>query len=121
MSWNFTSSKPIFGQIVDILKKDIVSGKYTVGDKMPTVRDLAIEAGVNPNTVQRAYGEIEALGLIYTKRGDGRYVSDNQDLIARQGKEELETTVFQFVSSLKNMGFSHEEILTSVKTELEKQ
>ncbi len=118
MSWKFSNNKAIFQQIVDIIIKDIVSGKYKEGEKLPSVRDLSLEAGVNPNTVQRAYMEVEQKGLIYTKRGDGRYVSEDVSLIKSQADDNLEKAIKSFIGNLREMGFSDKEILNAVSLEL---
>lgn len=120
MAWKFTSDKAIFIQIVDIIKHDIVSGKFKSGDKLPTVRDLSIIAGVNPNTVQRAYAEIEMLGLIYTKRGDGRYVCEDVNIIKNQAQNELQATVANFLKTVIDLGFNKEEVLKELEKEAQK-
>ena len=72
MPWNLTSDRPIFLQIIEIMQLSIVSGKYAPGDKLPSVRELATEAAVNPNTMQKALQELERSGLVYSKRTSGR-------------------------------------------------
>ena len=69
MSWEFQDHLPIYAQLMDTLKRRIVTGRYLPGEKLPSVRELAAEAGINPNTVQRAFSELEREGLIYTQRG----------------------------------------------------
>ncbi len=120
MAWRFNEEKPIFKQIVDIIIKDIVSGRYKSGDKLPTVRELAMEAEVNPNTMQKAFVEIEKLGLIYTKRGDGRYVTDNSDELKSVATVTLKEATKEFVEKMREMGFRKREILEVVESELRK-
>ncbi len=114
MAWEFTNDKAIFIQITERIKQDIVAGKYKPNEKLPTVRDLSIIAGVNPNTVQRAFTEIERMGLINTRRGDGRYVSEDISLIASQATKELNDKTQEFVALLRQMGFTDEQIIDSI-------
>ncbi len=120
MAWKFNEEKPIFKQIVDVVVKDIVSGRYKPGDKLPTVRELAVEAEVNPNTMQKAFVEIERLGLIYTKRGDGRYVTDNRKELEVMANITLKESTKGFIEKMIEMGFQKMDILETVKGELEK-
>ncbi len=78
MSWEFQDHLPIYAQLMDTLKRRIVTGRYLPGEKLPSVRELAAEAGINPNTVQRAFSELEREGLIYTQRATGKYVTENE-------------------------------------------
>ena len=115
MAWSFSGDKPIFMQLVDRINLDIISGKYSPGDRLPTVRDFSIEAGVNPNTVQRALSETENTGLIVTKRGDGRYVTTEQDIIRKVRIRTVEELTSRFVYSLRSYGLDDCEIETLVK------
>ena len=115
MAWSFSYDKPIFMQLVDRITLDIISGKYSPGDRLPTVRDFSIEAGVNPNTVQRALSEVENTGLIVTKRGDGRYVTTEQDIIRKVRIRTVEELTSRFVYSLRSYGLDDCEIETLVK------
>jgi len=109
MPWNFDKDKSIFIQIVERIESDIVSGKYAPGDKLPTVRELAVEAAVNPNTMQKAYSELERLGLVYTQRTNGRFVTDDVRLIEKTRKELAKKTAQEFLSKMKEIGISNEE------------
>ena len=90
MAWKFSDDIPIYLQIIEAIKTDIVSGKYKSGDRLPAVRDLAFDAGVNPNTVQRAYAELERQGVTYTVRGKGVFVSESLVLKDRKKQELIE-------------------------------
>ena len=111
MPWNLDSDKPIFIQIVERLESDIVSGKYAPGDKLPTVRDLAVEAAVNPNTMQKAYGELEKIGLVYSQRTSGRFVTEDRKLIDRTRKELAKKTAAEFLARMKELGIDKEEAI----------
>ena len=78
MSWQFQADQPIYTQLVARLQQQIVSGGYPPGCKLPSVRDLASDAGVNPNTVQRAFADLERAGLIYTQRTAGKFVTEDR-------------------------------------------
>ncbi len=118
MAWSFSGDKPIFMQLVDRINLDIISGKYSPGDRLPTVRDFSIEAGVNPNTVQRALSEVENTGLIVTKRGDGRYVTTEQDIIRKIRIKTVEELTSRFVYSLRSYGLDDCEIENLVKNSI---
>ncbi len=118
MSWSFSNDKPIFQQIVDIIILDIISGKYALGERLPAVRDLAVVAGVNPNTMQRAFAEIESRGIIYTKRGDGRFVTEESGKIAELKNAYAKENTFGFINSLRSLNLSDEEIIKAVQSAL---
>ena len=83
MSWNFSNDVPIYLQIMEHFKVQIASGKLEVGDKIPPVRELALEAGVNPNTMQKALSELEREGYLESQRTSGRFVADRGKQIDR--------------------------------------
>ena len=106
----FQSNIPIYIQLMDIIKMQIVSGKLKPGDKLSSVRDLAMEYGVNPNTMQKALGELEWEKLVYTVRTTGRYVTEDEELIHGLRKELAEMRISEFFSEPKKLGYSKEEI-----------
>ena len=118
MAWSFTSDKLIYLQIADRITLSVLSGEYKSGEQIPSVRQLAIEAAVNPNTVQHAFSELENEGLIISKGTIGRYVTDNVDAIENCRKKMAEQTVKSFVQSTQNLGLSKERIITMLKEEL---
>ena len=81
MPWNLDNDRPIYLQIIERISMDIVSGVYRAGDKLPSVRELAASAAVNPNTMQKALSELERSGLVYTQRTSGRYITEDTGLI----------------------------------------
>ena len=111
MSWEFNSKSPIFKQIIETVTYRIIKGDYKSGEKLNSVRDLAVEAGVNPNTMQRALSEIENSGLIVTLRGDGRYITDDAELITRIRKNYIEENTQLFLNRMKDLDFSKAEIV----------
>lgn len=115
MAWKLDSDRPIFAQILEIIQMQIISGKYQPGDKLPSVRELAADAGVNPNTMQKALSELERSGLILTQRTSGRTVTDDMELIQKMRDEIVRGQVQEFINKMKDMGFDKKEILKILK------
>lgn len=114
MSWELSTDRPIYIQLMDSIKFRIISGMYSPGDKLPSVRDLASEAAVNPNTMQKALSELENSGLIYSNRTSGRYVTEDADMILSARKALAKEYCDDFLVKLRNLGLSDEEIQTIV-------
>ncbi len=110
MPWNLDSSRPIYLQIIERVQMDIITGRYQPGDKLPSVRDLAQEAAVNPNTMQKALSELERSGLIYSQRTSGRFITEDQELIHQRKKGLAAAEVSAFVAHMKQLGITPEEI-----------
>ena len=115
MEWKFSDDVPIYLQIIEMMKTDIVSGKYKSGDRLPAVRDLAMEAGVNPNTVQRAYAELERKGLVQSERTSGRFVSIDEKKIQELRKDLSEQSIREFFAKLRKLGMEDRTIKDAVK------
>lgn len=111
MDWNLDTDKPIYLQLAEQIKFNILSGFYKKGEKIPAVRDMAKEAGVNPNTMQRALTYLENGGLIYSKRTSGRYVSDDKKLIEELKRDLAVKQIKLFFDSMRNIGFSEKQAL----------
>ncbi|GIN87050.1 putative HTH-type transcriptional regulator YhcF [Heyndrickxia sporothermodurans] len=115
MTEEFLATKPIYMQIADRVYQQIVRGELKAGDKLPSVREMAIQSGVNPNTIQRTYGEMERVGIVETKRGQGTFVTEDQDKINTL-KVKLQIEIIQvFVKSMKELGFSNSDILRGIE------
>ena len=110
MPLNLDSSRPIYLQIIERVQMDIITGRYQPGDKLPSVRDLAQEAAVNPNTMQKALSELERSGLIYSQRTSGRFITEDKELIHQMKKELAAAEVSAFVAHMKQLGITPEEI-----------
>ena len=110
MPWNLDSSRPIYLQIIERVQMDIITGRYQPGDKLPSDRDLAQEAAVNPNTMQKALSELERSGLIYSQRTSGRFITEDKELIHQMQKELAAAEVSAFVAHMKQLGITPEEI-----------
>lgn len=118
MPWKLDADRPIFIQLVEILKMDILSGKYKPGDKFGSVRDLAQEAAVNPNTMQKALTELERLGLVYTERTSGRFVTKDEELIMHLKKEQAGIVIKEFLEKMNKIGFEDSNILELIRETL---
>ena len=115
MPWNLNSDRPIFVQIIEHLQIDIITGVYKPGDKLPSVRDLAAEAGVNPNTMQKALSDFESTGLVHSERTSGRFITNDDTLIKDLRKSLVDVQIEEFFKSMEKLGFTGEEILELVK------
>ena len=115
MEWKFRSDLPIYSQLVEQIKLGIVSAKLLPGERLMSVRDMATEAGVNPNTMQRALQELERDGMVYSQRTAGRFVTENMQVIERAKKKFAEEQIRSFLEAMKKLGYQWEEILTLLK------
>jgi GntR family transcriptional regulator len=113
---DFSTSIPIYLQIIDEFKRQIVTGTLKPGDKIPSQRDLAAEIKVNANTVQRAYREMEILGLVETLRGQGTFVCQNHGIVEETRNEMLTNLVDDFVRAVQALGLSVDATLEVVRT-----
>ena len=111
----FDNERPIYIQLVEMIRIDIVSGKFKKGQKLPSVRELALIMKVNPNTMQKALAELENEKLIYTERTNGKYVTEEKKLIEKIKKELANKTVSTYLNNMKNIGFSKEEATNYLK------
>ena len=117
MNWQFNGDAPIYAQLVRQIKQGIVSGSFPPGERLPSVRDLATEASVNPNTMQRALTELERDGLVYSQRTAGRFVTEDRGMIDEAKRSLAETHIKAFLTTMVHLGYQREEILTLVRQE----
>ena len=111
----FNSALPIYLQVVTAIKRDIVTGKISLGEKLPSGRDLAIQYTINPNTASRVYKELENQGICFTRRGLGTYVSEDFELVKRL-KDEMACELFeQFMEGMGQLGISREEAVRLIR------
>jgi GntR family transcriptional regulator len=111
VSFEFSSSTPIYLQIMDLIRLAVITGAWHPGDKIASVRDLALEYGVNPNTVQRALSELEREGLLYAERTSGRFVTTDADLISRLRDTEADRQIDRFRQQMASLGFPTQDAL----------
>lgn len=119
MAWNLNSDRPIYTQILEKIQTRIISGVYKPGERLPSVRELAAEASVNPNTMQKAFTELERSGLIQTQRNSGRTVTEDTDMIKQVQTQVALSQVQSFFSTMMELGFNKEDILAFVTKAIE--
>lgn len=117
MVWQFQNDAPIYAQLIHQMKQRIVVGAYGAGDKLPSVRDLAAEAGVNPNTMQRALTELEREKLVHSQRTAGRYVTEDKAMIDAAKKDLAKEQIQKFLMSMTGLGYNVPEIINLLKQE----
>ena len=105
----FDNERPIYIQLLEMLRIEIVSGKLKSGERIPSVRELALTARVNPNTMQKALAELENEGLVYTERTNGKFVTHNKALIENVKRKLAEEKVNNYIKDMKNIGITYEE------------
>ena len=118
MAWKFDSNLPIYIQIMNKIKQEIVSKELAVGERLPSVREYAEIAGVNPNTIQRSLSELEKEGFIYTNRTAGRYVTDNEALISEARQALALEELKRFVGTMEKLAYPADELANLVNTYL---
>ena len=116
MAWALDSGRPIYAQIIERVQLDIITGHYKPGEKLPSVRDLASEAAVNPNTMQKAFFELAESGVIYTQRTSGRFITEDTELIQRMKTTLATMQVREFIHKMRQIGLDDTEILQLIQT-----
>ena len=116
MKVEFDNNIPIYIQLVEQLKIDIISEKLKSGERLPSVREFALQTKVNPNTVQKAFVELEDLKLIYTERTNGRFVTDDKKIIDRYKKKYADELTNKYILGMKNIGYNDKEIIEYLKS-----
>ena len=117
MAWSFASDRPVYVQLAERLRKKILSADYKPGEQIPSVRQLAVETAVNPNTVQRALAELEAEGLLEVRGTLGKFVTEDRTAIERCQAEQAKALVRTFVSSAAEMSIPIEKLIAMIKEE----
>lgn len=117
MQWQFSNEMPIYSQLVEQIKIGIVSGMFPPGERLPSVRDLATEAGVNPNTMQRAMTELERDGLVYSQRTAGRFVTEDHAVIQAAKRDLAQRHIHAFLAAMLRLGYRREEITSLLEQE----
>lgn len=117
MQWQFSNEMPIYSQLVEQIKIGIVSGMFPPGERLPSVRDLATEAGVNPNTMQRAMTELERDGLVYSQRTAGRFVTEDHAVIQAAKRDLAQRHIHAFLAAMLRLGYGQEEIISLLEQE----
>mgnify|MGYP002537696078 FL=1 len=111
MDFSIQGSRPIWQQLTEQLARRIITGAYPLGSRFPAVRELAAEAGVNPNTMQRALQQLEREGLVFTQRSSGRFITEDTAAIGEAKRTLARQHIEQFMASMKKLGYTREEII----------
>ncbi len=117
MEWSFRSELPIYSQLIDRIKLAIVSGAFQPGERLSSVRDMAADAGVNPNTLQRALQELERQGLVYSQRTAGRFVTEDTRVIEASRHALAQGQLRAFTEAMRQLGYERAEILALLQEE----
>lgn len=110
MAWILDDSRPIYLQIEDLIKANIIAGVYQPGQKLPSVRDLAAEAAVNPNTMQKALTELECSGLVYTQRTSGRFITEDVSKMTELKEQIAREQIQLFLKNMEQLGLTRDDI-----------
>lgn len=121
MTWILDSDRPIYAQLVERIQMQIVSGFYPPGGKMPSVRELAAEAAVNPNTMQKAFAELERSGLIITQRTNGRNVTEDINMINTIRQNLAQEYLVLFIAKMQELGYEKKEIIELIETKVQEE
>lgn len=121
MRWKFDSKRPLYLQIAEVLRGDILSGVYPVSSKFPTVRDLAVEASVNPNTMLKAMQLLESEGFLVTHRTTGREVTADLSKLSQIKEDRTQAIVTEFLTEMQRLGYENTEIMEKIKEEIQCQ
>ncbi len=119
MAWNFDEHTPVYLQIANRLSDDIIKGVYKPEEQIPTVRQLALTAAVNPNTVQRSLTELENEGLLYSRGTQGRFVTGDNEILSRAAERAARDLVHEFLKKAKNLDISRERLIKMLEEETE--
>ncbi len=120
MPWNLNSERPIYFQIMERITMDIISGIYKPGEKLPSVRELAQEAGVNPNTMQKSLSELERPGLLYSQRTSGRFITEDMTMIEKTKTDLASEQIKEFLKKMEYIGFTKQATIKLIE-QLEKE
>ena len=121
MPWYLDSDRPIYLQLMERIQHDIISGTYKPGDKLPSVRELAMEASVNPNTMQKAFAELENSGLLITMRTSGRMVTEDEERISMVRETIAQEKIDAFLQDMRELGFGPEQSFLLIKNSVEQK
>ncbi|MFT8872821.1 MAG: GntR family transcriptional regulator [Sporolactobacillus sp.] len=121
MTQHFDATSPIYLQLGDRIKRRIIRGELAPGARLPSVREMAVDAGLNPNTVQRTYADLEASGITVKQRGLGTFVTEDADVL-RQLREHMKSRqIAEFVGQMETIGCGRSEIIAGVRSYIEER
>ncbi len=111
MQWNITSDRPVYLQLAETIQNAVISGEFSPGDKLPSVRDFASQAGVNPNTMQKALAELEKLDIVYSRRTAGRFITEDKEKIKEMKYEKAADEALRFLTAMRELGLDRSEVV----------
>ena len=117
MAWSFTADRPVYLQVADRIRKMVLSGEYAAGEQLATVRQLAMTAAVNPNTVQRAFAELESEGIIVSKGTVGRFVTEDPTVVEACRSSMAESIIKSFVEEMRQLSIDKSKLLKMIEEE----
>ncbi|MBW3111906.1 MULTISPECIES: GntR family transcriptional regulator [Bacillaceae] len=115
MTEEYTASKPIYIQIADRIIREIVRNELSPGDKLPSVREMAVQSGVNPNTIQRTYSELERMDIVETRRGQGTFVTEREEVLTVLNEKVQREVIESFIRNMKELGLTKEQMIQGVE------
>ncbi|KAA0563734.1 GntR family transcriptional regulator [Rossellomorea aquimaris] len=115
MTEEYTASKPIYLQIADRIIREIVRKELSPGDKLPSVREMAVQSGVNPNTIQRTYSELERMDIVETRRGQGTFVTEKEEVLSVLNEKVQEEVIELFIKNMRELGLTKEQMIKGVE------
>ncbi len=115
MSWHFSDDRPIYMQLMEQIQLKIVSGSYKAGEKLPSVRDMASDASVNPNTMQKALTELERTGLVFSQRTSGRFITEDINMIKNVRNSLAQEQIEKFLYNMKKIGYTKQETIELIE------
>ena len=111
MIWELKSDRPIYAQLMEQIKLSIIAGEYAAGDKLPSIRDLAAQAAVNPNTMQKAFMELEREGLAYSQRTSGRFITEDKEMIDNMRDQLAIKQISEFLGKMEKLGYDQQKTI----------
>ncbi|MEG1433356.1 MULTISPECIES: GntR family transcriptional regulator [Eubacterium] len=111
MEWHIDSDRPVYRQLIDQIKIGIIAGVFAPGEKLPSVRELAGQAAVNPNTMQRALAEMEGTGLVYAQRTSGRFITEDIGMIKEVKYGVALKEIEEFLEKMSQLGFTKKDVV----------
>ncbi|MGG4168809.1 GntR family transcriptional regulator [Rossellomorea vietnamensis] len=121
MTEEYTASKPIYLQIADRIIREIVRKELALGDKLPSVREMAVQSGVNPNTIQRTYSELERMDIVETRRGQGTFVTEKEEVLTELNEKVQREVIESFIRSMKELGLTKNQMIQGVENYLDRR
>ena len=121
MAWKLSGDRPIYLQLMERIQVEIVAGRYPPGSRLPSVRELAAQAAVNPNTMQKALSDLETSGLVYSQRTSGRMITEDEEMIRNLRLDLAREQAGEFLEKMESLGFAPRETLELIQKLVEKK